>query len=212
MTSDLPSHVRRDTVPRFIEAAKAGSREALGRLLDSYRTYLKRVARREIGRDLRGKIDPSDLVQETLIDAQRDFAQFTSASHSRLQAWLTELLNHNLLDAHRHYRQAGKRQVDREVALDSRLKAELSARADESRRKQERHADQNAPQAKLDAAIERLPEAYRTIIDLRHSKRLTFPQIGERLNKTADAARMLYYRAIETLKSLCGEGPDDSTP
>ncbi len=64
---------------RMIGAAQNGSREALGRLLDGCRQYLLLIANQELHTDLRGKVAPSDIVQETYLDAQRDFPTFEGA-------------------------------------------------------------------------------------------------------------------------------------
>jgi RNA polymerase sigma-70 factor (ECF subfamily) len=138
-------------------------------------------------------VDWSDIVQVTLIEAHRDFGQFTSSTHSALQKWLNKLLRNNLADIHKLYRQAAKRDVGREVPLDSRIK-EL--------------AQSDSPPPSLDTlpdeyqvALAKLSPDRRELIRLRHIERLTFPEIGERLAKTPEAVRMAYMRAMAALKS-----------
>ncbi|MBX3412184.1 MAG: sigma-70 family RNA polymerase sigma factor [Pirellulales bacterium] len=192
----LPSRITVENVPLFVEAARTGADDALSRLLESYRTYLRRVARRELAGDLRGKIDPSDLAQITLIEAHRDFVQFTSSTHSRLRTWLGQLMINNVADAKRWFRSTAKRDISREVPLDSSLK-EVSAYEDVPREAVYSLSGQ------FQVALERLPQTYREIILLRHFERLSFPEIGQRMNKTTDAARMFYSRAMSALKSEC---------
>jgi len=201
-SDELPSRIVPATVPEFIQAARQGSKDALDRLLESYRTYLRLVARRGLGRDLLPKIDPSDLAQVTLIEAHRDFHRFSSSTHSRLQAWLTELLRNNIADARKRFRDAAKRDVSREVPLDSSLK-ELARSNPTSA------ASTDMRSENYQAALTKLPPHYQETIHLRHTERLSFKEIGERLDKTADAARMLYGRAIEALKAEC---EDDKRP
>ena len=101
----------------WLTAARAGSRAALGQALDSCRTYRVWVADRELDPALRAKGGASDLVQETFLEAQRDFAQFQGASEAELRAWLSRLLFNNVCNFSRRFRDTDKRAVDREVAL-----------------------------------------------------------------------------------------------
>src|SRR5438445_9762152 len=78
--------------------ARAGCREALGRLLELYRNYLRLLAHTQIDMALRVRLDPSDLVQETLMEAHRDFHDFVGTSERELVAWLRRILVRNLAD------------------------------------------------------------------------------------------------------------------
>src|SRR5262245_32059626 len=106
-----------DEVARRLTAARAGSREALGQALEACRGYLLTVAQRELDPLLQAKGGASDLVQQTLAEAVRDFARFDGNSEAALLQWLRRLLLNNLADFTRQYRQTGKRACGREVAL-----------------------------------------------------------------------------------------------
>lgn len=82
---------------------------SLGGLLSSYRNYLLTVAGSEIGRDLRSKVSPSDLVQETCLEASRDFASFTGRPAEEFQGWLRRVLLNNLANEVRRFRSSEKR-------------------------------------------------------------------------------------------------------
>src|SRR5262245_48322024 len=101
----------------LIAAARRGGWSALGRLLDDCRPYLLLIANQELPPDLWAKAGPSDLVQETFLEAQRDFAQFRGGTEAELLAWLRALLVHNLDNFTRGFRAAAKRDVAREVAI-----------------------------------------------------------------------------------------------
>src|SRR5262245_58767873 len=122
-----------EAAPLF-DAARAGSREALGKLLESCRGYLLILANGELDADLQAKEGASDRVQETFLEAQRDFGQFQGRSEAELLAWLRRLLLNNIANFTRRYRITGKRSVEREVALDERgnqsLQAGLPAKTD----------------------------------------------------------------------------------
>src|SRR4051812_49165209 len=106
-------------VAQWLPAARAGSMEALGQALEAYRNYLLLIANSQLDPELRVKGGASDLVQETFLEAQRDFAQFQGSSAAELQAWLRQLLLNNLATFARRFRQTHKRQMAREVSLDA---------------------------------------------------------------------------------------------
>src|SRR5579871_6462581 len=96
------SSVQPDPVP-LLRLARAGEAQALGRLMECYRNYLGLLARLQIGRRLQGKVDPSDLVQETFLDACRAFDQFRGTTEAELLGWLRRCLATNLASLARRY-------------------------------------------------------------------------------------------------------------
>jgi RNA polymerase sigma-70 factor (ECF subfamily) len=194
--------------PLWLAAARGGSREALGQVLETFRGYLLLVANRELDGELRAKGGASDLVQETFLEAQRDFGRFHGHSEAELRAWLRRLLLNNVANFTRQYRDRAKREVAREVPLE--------AGGSSHERGAGLAADTTSPsgqavareQAKaLEQAIERLPPDYRQVLALRHEQKLTFAQIGEQMQRTANAARMLWLRAVERLQKEMGMSP-----
>ena len=79
----------------LLHLARGGSPDGLNQLLEHYRNYLMILARTHIGRILQAKADPSDLVQDTLIEAQRDFAQFRGSTEDEFAAWLRKMMANN---------------------------------------------------------------------------------------------------------------------
>src|SRR3954449_1800714 len=96
-------------IDRLIEDALLARPGARDRLLESYRNYLRLVARAGVDPSLRGKADPSDLVQETLMKAHQHFDQFQGRTEPELAAWLRQILSRSLADLARRYRAAGTR-------------------------------------------------------------------------------------------------------
>src|SRR5271154_1161477 len=88
---------------RWIAEARSGDIAVLGRLLEIYRNYLRLLARIEIGRRLQGKLDASDLVQETFLDAHRHFARFRGTDEPQLVGWLRGILAGKAANLVRHY-------------------------------------------------------------------------------------------------------------
>src|SRR5260370_36810440 len=91
------------TMASLLEAARSGSPEALGQALEACRGYLLMVARGELDPDLRAKEGPSDLVQETFLEAKRDFVQFQGAIGAELLACLRRVLLNNVANFTRRY-------------------------------------------------------------------------------------------------------------
>jgi RNA polymerase sigma-70 factor (ECF subfamily) len=180
---------------RWLPAAREGSAEALGRVLEACRNYLRLVAERELDPNPRGKGGASDLVQETLFEAVRDFDQFHGNSEAELRAWLRRLLLNNLLSFTRRYRQTGKRQLDREVPL-----ADPSAHSPSP----SGHAMAQEQSEAMRLALERLPENYRRVIRLRYEEKQPFDRIGADLGLSGNAARKLWVRAVKRLKQETG--------
>jgi RNA polymerase sigma-70 factor, ECF subfamily len=187
------------TVDECLRAARAGSRDALGRALEACRHYLLHIAREELDSVLQAKASASDLVQETFLEAQRDFPRFQGRTEAELLAWLRQALLHNLANLARHYRATAKRQVQREVQLapGSNGASELadagptpSARLQASERQQQ-----------VERALARLPADYREVILLRNQVRHSFEEVGRLMHRSADAARRLWSRAIERLQA-----------
>ena len=173
---------------------------ALGQILQDCRDYLLLVSNQEVPSDIRQKVAASDLVQQSLAEACRDFYQFTGHSDDDLRAWLRRILLNNLADATRGFRHTGKREVAREIPLgteDSKNGIFSQLLADSP--SPSRCAIVAEEQAKLFRVLERLPERYSQIIRLRNLEYRSLAEIGSCMGLSADAARKLWKRAVERL-------------
>jgi RNA polymerase sigma-70 factor, ECF subfamily len=192
-----------------LPAARGGSADALGRLLMGCREYLLLVANRELQTDLQVKVAPSDLVQETFLEAQRDFQQFNGSREEELLAWLRRILLNNLANANRHYRGTEMRALDREVVLAAPQSGEGPAfdiAQDSSTAS--KHVASREQAAALETALASLPENYRTALKLRYQDGLAFGEIGAILGCSAEAARKLWARGVDRLRQDL-DLPDD---
>jgi RNA polymerase sigma-70 factor (ECF subfamily) len=189
---------------RLIERARRREPGALDRLLDSYRNYLRLLARTGLDVSLQGKADPSDLVQDALLKASQHFGQFRGTNEAELAGWLRRILVRCLANFVRHYqtdgRRAGREQsleqlVDRSSQAMERVLATGGASPSSS-------AERRDLAVVLSDALTELSEDHREVIVLHHLEGLGWDEVARRMGRTAGAARMLWARALQELRPL----------
>lgn len=190
---------------QLISLARGGDKDALGQLLEPYRSYLRLLARLQIGRRLQGKLDACDLVQETFLRAHHRFSQFQGTTDEELIAWLRQILASSLATVIRHYFGAQRR--------DLHLERELTVELDQSSRilaqgliGQQSSPSQQASRREqsllLAEKLERLPPDYREVVILRHLQGLSFADVAREMGKTVDSVKKLWARALARLRDL----------
>jgi RNA polymerase sigma-70 factor (ECF subfamily) len=181
--------------------------EEAGRRLESFRAYLRLLARLHLAPQLRGKLDPSDLVQQTLLQAYQALGQFRGHSEAEWAAWLRQILARTLAQALRDFGRA-KRDLAREQSLQAALDAS-SARleawlaADQSSPSQ--RAERAEQALRLAEALEQLPEAQREALVLQHWQGLSLAEIGGHLGRSPEAVAGLIKRGLKQLRHLMRE-------
>jgi RNA polymerase sigma-70 factor (ECF subfamily) len=195
---------------QLLRQARGGDGEALGRLLELYRNYLAVLARVEIGRQLQGKANDSDVIQDTFLEAYRHFGQFRGTTEAELTAWLQQILAGRLGRLVRRYFGTRRRDLRREQelalhiqessqALDGGLVARGSSPSQQAERRE---------QAVLLAdALQRLPEHYREVIILSHLEGLPFPEVARRMGRSLNSVKNLWARALGRLRRSMGADP-----
>jgi RNA polymerase sigma-70 factor (ECF subfamily) len=196
-------------VEKWIREALQGNREALGRLLDMCRHYLLLVANQELTPTLQVKVSPSDIVQETMMKAGRNFLRFQGHTHEELLAWLRCILRNNVTNARMHF-ETGKRQIDREIPLTEAPGEGFQQNLLDRGESPSGLASAREQNERLEQAMQQLPEHYRQVLRLHTTDGLTFEQTAEKLGSTAEAVRKLWRRAVEELAKRL-EPPDEST-
>jgi RNA polymerase sigma-70 factor (ECF subfamily) len=171
-----------------------------------FRDYLGLLARLHLGDRLRGKVEASDVVQQTLLEAHQKLAQFRGHSDAELAAWLRRLLACTLADVLRAHTRA-RRDVAREQSLaaleasSARLEAWLAA---EQSSPSERAA-RNEQVLHLAEALTTLPEDQRLVVELRHLKGWSLAAIARHLGRTPAAVAGLLHRGLARLRHLLPE-------
>lgn len=194
----------------LLDRARHGAPDAVGQIFEAARGQLLDLADRELPEVLRAKIGPSDVVQETAIDAHRDFVQFTGTTTEECFAWLRRILRHNVIDAVRRYRDSHKRNVSLEVSLTA-APGHGGQDVVESRRPPDGSAIRREEAAVLNDALARLPADYRRVLELRYWSGLSFVDMAPHLGRSPEAARKLWYRALERLEEELAASAADLT-
>jgi RNA polymerase sigma-70 factor (ECF subfamily) len=197
-------------VEQLIRAARGGCRESMEKLIRASRSFLWTLALREVPSDLRPKVSASDLVQESLLEAHRDFAGFGGSHPQELYAWLRRILLNNLANSRRRYRKL-KRQLKREVPLQT--------FTDDSGRMNELPHPTPSPsklvisaerEKRVEEALAKLSSDYQDVIRLRHKEHLSFGEIATQLKRSEVAVRKIWSRAIERLQRELDAANDSS--
>jgi RNA polymerase sigma-70 factor, ECF subfamily len=195
------------TPDELLHQARCGDTEQLGRLLELYRRYLHLLARMEIGRNLQAKLDASDLVQDTLLEAHRNFPKFQGLSETQFICWLRQIMAANLANLLRRYlgTQGRNVQLERELAIRLDQSSRLLDRGLVDQASSPSHQAARREQAVLLAdALEKLPEDYREVLVLRHLQGLTFPEVSERMGRSLDSVQKLWVRGLAQLRQVMG--------
>jgi RNA polymerase sigma-70 factor (ECF subfamily) len=177
--------------------------------LERCREYLRTLARLQLPHGLRGKLDPSDVVQQTLLTAHEKLDQFRGKSEAELRGWLRQILRNHLLGTHRRFHKS-TRDVDREQSLEAltpdpskfprdRLSNEPSSPS--------QHALHQEELCRLADALAKLPDDQRRAVELHHLKGLSVAQVADSLGRSKQAVVGLLFRGLRKLRQLL----DDST-
>jgi RNA polymerase sigma-70 factor (ECF subfamily) len=186
------------TVHDLLAQARGGDRQALDRLFAACRNYVRVLAQSEVASWLQAKVDPSDLVQQTLLDAYRDFRQFRGGTTAEWLVWLRRILEHNARDQVRCYRGTDKRQAAREVPLAGPAGFPLDPAAGGETPSQELVRKERELQ--VADALARLSDDHRTVLLLRNLQRLPFDEVARHMGRSRPAVQMLWLRAVRRLQ------------
>lgn len=170
--------------------------------LDRYRSYLRFLARVQLDARLRRKLDESDLVQQTLLQAHQARDQFRGSSPEELAGWLRQILARNLAHAVRDFHR-DKRDIDCEQSLvesveKSSARLEDWLASDQSSPSQ--RAQRNEQMLQLAEAVESLSDAQREAVLLHYWQGWTLAEVAEHLDRTPSAISGLLHRALEKLR------------
>jgi RNA polymerase sigma-70 factor (ECF subfamily) len=181
--------------------------------LEAYRDYLRLLAGAQLDPRLRGKLDPSDVVQETLARAHEKGEQFRGSTEAERAAWLRQILASQLAEAVRRYLDAGKRDAGRERSLhaavedsSARLEALLAADQTSPSERAVRHEEL----LRLAQGLAALPPDQRQAVELHHLHGLSVEEAARSLGRSESAVGGLLRRGLKRLRELMREPSGDS--
>ncbi len=169
---------------------------------EDFRSYLTLLARMGLGRYLQAKIDPSDVVQQTLFDAHRAAGQLRVQTSAARAAWLRKILSNNLASVARDFRR-DKRAVAREQSLDQFLEQSASCIGGlfiGEQQSPSHHVRREEDAVRVAQALDRLPASQREAVVLRHFEGQSLNEIADRLKCSTTAVAGLIYRGLKSLR------------
>jgi RNA polymerase sigma-70 factor (ECF subfamily) len=182
-----------------------------GQALEQYREYLRLLARLQLDPRLRGKVDPSDVVQEALLRAHEKRAQFQGQTDAQMAAWLRQILANTLTDVVRRYA-AEARDVAREQSLEEALEkssAKLEAMLVADTPSPTQRALRQEQLLSLADALAQLPEDQQAALELRHLQGYTIAAISGEMDRSKQAVVGLIYRGMQKLRQLLHQQEGD---
>jgi len=188
------------------QAAGGDNPGALNEILIKYREGLRRMIAIRMSQELQGRLDASDVVQDTFIEATRSLDAYLKNPIMPVKLWLRHLAGQKLTQAHRVHLAAQKRAVEREQPLDGggpgvnseSLVCELIANSATP----SQIAVRNETKDRLMQALNAMTEADREVLTLRHFEHMTSQETADILCVSNDAVKKRYVRALEKLQRI----------
>jgi RNA polymerase sigma-70 factor, ECF subfamily len=183
----------------LIERARAGDQAALGELLEKYRGYLWRLADDLLDDRAAGRLDASDLVQQTCLSVHQHIAHFDGQEPAQFAAWLRQIHERNIHNAARNQLHAGKRAIDREQRVtDAGFYAARQTTASQ-------HAVRSEESIRLARAIAQLPPDQQEVLRRRYLDGEAMVDVANAMGLTKDALVWLMKRAMTSVRQALAD-------
>lgn len=189
-----------DVVLSLTSSYAVGDHIMVNKILGEYRAFLMRVVERRFDPQLRSRIDPADVVQETLMEANRRMGDYLTRRPMSFRAWLHQTACQRLQMAWREHRRSQRRSVDREVPLIDNTSLALARSL--LGQSPSAHLLQQELVERIQQAIDRLPTADREVILMRNYDNLNNQEVAELLSIQPSAASKRYGRALLRLREM----------
>jgi RNA polymerase sigma-70 factor (ECF subfamily) len=174
------------------------------RAVEDYRDYLHLLARVQIDPRLRGKVDPSDVVQQTLVKAHQHREQFRGQTAAEQAGWLRRILVNTLVDAARKF----GRELDREQPLEQQMhdsSARLEAWLATDQSTPSEAAVRQEQLLRVARALARLPDDQRQAVELHHLRDQGVAAIAATMGRTEASVAGLLRRGLKRLREQLEE-------
>ena len=190
----------------MIARAHDGDQIAVGELIARYRGYLCNLARKQLDSDVRPRVDPSDVVQQSCLEVHRDFHTFRGTEEGQLVAWLKQILRNNVSNTIKKHVHAKKRSIEKERSLadsaGSGCPLEQQIEADQS--SPSKRARRGEAWEQLERVLGELPDDQGEAIRLRHIRGYSLEQLADHFGRSEMAVAGLLKRGLQTLRDRMG--------
>ena len=192
----------------LLHGVPGGDRAARQQLLARHRGRLRKMVAYNLDRRLAARVDPSDVVQDALLEADRELAEYLKHQKVPFYPWLRQLAWDRLVELHRRHLHADKRSVRREQAgffnLSDESAAELAGRLVDRGTSPSRQMLRREERARVRAALDQLPARDRDVLMLRHLEELSTAETAAVLRTTVVTIKARHLRALRRLRKLLG--------
>jgi RNA polymerase sigma-70 factor (ECF subfamily) len=193
-------------VEDLVERAVSGDEGARHLLLARHRDRLKRMVAVCLDRRLAARVDPSDIVQEAILDAHRELSDYLCRRPLPLYPWLRQLAWERLLKCHRAHIRARKRSIGREEPQDLALPEEsavlLAHRLIAGGTSPSQRLIRDEQRQRVRATLEAMAPRDREVLVMRHLEEMSAAEIAAALGITERAAKARHTRALERLRGV----------
>jgi RNA polymerase sigma-70 factor (ECF subfamily) len=199
-----------DATDTLVERMKSGDAEALAQFVEARRPQLLTYIQRQLSDGLRRKIEAEDVLQEAAAEAVRSLDSIDLSSWDPF-SWLCQIAERRIIDAHRRFFGAQKRDASREISINA-----PGGGADGSRQgivnllvasitSPTQALSRKGREFRLLEALKMLPEDQQEALRLRYVENMPSKDIAKRLGKTDGAVRVMLTRSLQKLQGILGE-------
>ena len=199
---------------KLLVRASDGDEVAVNDLMERHRQSIRNMVAMRLDRQIAGRLDASDVVQDVLVEANRRLSSFIEDGKMPFHLWLRQLAKDRIIDMHRRHH-ALRRTVDKEQPLRAaagidRSSMDLVAQICDPQLTPAAANIRKELEGRFFEALEDLSEQDREIILMRHAERLGNGEVAQALGLSPAAAGMRYLRAVRRLREVLKD-PDGST-
>lgn len=208
----VPKHGLSDEFHDLVVSACQGNAQAMAELFDHFRPRLRRMVEVRIDPRLNGRVDASDVLQETCLDVIQGAKDYAKHEDFPFFLWLRLMTGRRLMNTHRKHLGAQKRNAAREVnrvrnapdatsmSIADFLVGNITSASQVVQREESRQ--------KLVAALDEMDPVDREVLTLRHLEELSNNEVAQELGLSKAAASNRYVRALTRLKAILSESGD----
>ena len=194
---------------QLLEQVRNGDSSAVGLLLDRHRLQLRKMVSLRLDARITGRVDPSDVVQETLSEAAKRLNDYLESRQIPFYPWLRQIAWEKLIQTHRRHIGSRKRSAAREAELPIHLSDESVASLSRIAVSRQESPSEQIVRAELyrrtAEALERLRPSWKELLIMKYVEQMSVADIAATLEISAGAVSMRHLRAVEALRKELNE-------